>query len=331
VRYSLSFLVLDVRGLLECTQIFSSFEGSSIAPLVVVVLLPLVLFGAMMIISLCQVVFADFARDHRSSVEKERLLVQHHDDEASASSASVVEDLQEDEPALHHTPFVPSFQDRLVNIFLRLSYQAFFEITATLVLALHCVKDDFGGSWSAQWPWKACTSSFRSSTFPIVISFLILYGLGVPLLFIGTLWRNRSRKGRVRELRVRYFLSFIYENYRTSAEWFEATNLCRAILLALAAGLAPTEWRSLLISFVLLGSIFLLLVIRPYRADVELWIEVGALTILAITQTQLPVFLSLHRFRQGLFSIIVALNGAFVLITTVVLFHALFKVIVAKR
>ncbi len=50
--------------------------------------------------------------------------------------------------------YTPTFQDHLVNTSLRIMYQSYFELVATLLLALHCKGEKFSATeYSAMFPW----------------------------------------------------------------------------------------------------------------------------------------------------------------------------------
>jgi hypothetical protein len=264
VSFSFEFTNLRLRGLLECTPLFAATLNDPRAPLLLVMLTPVVLFVIVAMSAWIQHLLEDCSHRNRLT---------HPDSE---------ELLAEDASAAVHCPSI-TLQDHLFNTFLRIVYVAYFELCVVSFESLKCSPDAVNPveSWSGMFPWLPCQHSVLA---PVAVPFLLLYTLGIPCLFAILLWRHRKKN----DAHVRYWLGFVYSNYREGREFYELIALLSRALLA-ACLVIPSPLTSSFVLLILMGLMTTQLVLQPYRSSLDGKLDLLACGAILLTHSQISV------------------------------------------
>jgi hypothetical protein len=118
-------------------------------------------------------------------------------------------------------------------------------------------------------PWIPCDSSASPSFRALMILgyiFLLLYLLGIPVLFGYLLLRNRRD---LQSPRVEAKIGFLYESYKHQVWWFEMIWLARRILLSIIIVLVPESsvFRTGGVITILIASAFIQRRWRPFASN----------------------------------------------------------------
>ncbi len=221
-----------------------------------------------------------------------------------------------------------SVRDLLVKTFLFVFYVGYFDLTNTIFSVFNCVMPDvdvstldFSGcnhaslsSYMQDKPWIYCSFSQTgpyTAMFILACIFLVVYVIGIPLLFAWLIYRNRAIIGNEEEGGTKEghgsgghlaYMNFLYDDYKSSFYWFELLWMGRRVILSVAVILLKEKnpFQPFLIIFVLSLSVAIELHLQPFRDRVENFLEICVLITLlysyggAVTSsldTAFPIFI----------------------------------------
>ncbi len=325
--FSLQFVNLNLRGLFACNGLLASFSSSVYADLWRLCLTPVFLFLLLLVLCWIQTLIEDAAREKQAKRKKEMVRPPEAPREFFNDSEEANLIPKSGEHVQEHADeelFIPTFQDRLLNLLFRILYTSYFEVCVFLLLSVKCVPDvlDTQLLFLFNFPWKPCSDRVWSISVP----FLVLYGLGIPFLFGMFLLRNNRDSPK-----TKYYLSFVFETYRSGRTWFELVAVTERLLLAVALVL-PNELVSMGVIALLLVFVLFRLLSKPFKSETDELFSVCSLVILAFTHSQIresPI--SSTQSSLALTVIVSLFNLGFVAAATVVLLKATVRILVNHR
>lgn len=165
-------------------------------------------------------------------------------------------------------------------MFLFICFTLFFEIVAACSEFFRC---DVLGYWEEE-AWITCNAStdYRYLVMLVLaIVFLVVYGIGIPVMFYVLLWRNRSHLwSHQNEFRF----GFLMENFKPEFYLFKLVWMSRRFLLALAfSAISSEEWRRFCIIAILLGSLTLQYWVQPFKLPAENALDMLCTLIIVLT------------------------------------------------
>lgn len=324
IVFSVQFLNLQLRGFLACFSRFSGLAQTTWAPSLLILLTPLGLFVVTGLIVFLHSVVSEFKQqDHGREQKSPAYLLM--DKEKSESESDRSEARTEE-----RRTFSPSLGDRLLSLFVRIMYQAYFEVCLVIFSSFKCSPDkvDVGTTYSEEFPWIECSSTHLHQVWGVAGPFLLLYVIGVPVLIVVLLWSHQRKESS----RSRFFLSFIEDNFRDGVLSYEFIWLVRRFLLALMVGVLPEELISLGVLVTLSVCIGVQFFLRPFMSPIENGLDIISLLVLGCTHGQIPIMRSLQEpaLRISLFVTVTVVNGLFLVILTAMLAFAAQKAFSTK-
>lgn len=186
----------------------------------------------------------------------------------------------------------------------------YFELTEGILKVFRCEKDEATElSYMESQPWVVCdvrdpTSPYRI-VFPLAIVGLIVYTIGIPILFFYLLFRHRHR---LHNPKVMSWLGMLYEEYQPHLWWFEMTMIARRVLIALLISTVPSEssWGSIGVMAVLMAAMATNIWFRAFVSDAENTVDLMAMCVLMITyiggvmQKERKLFHDLEGLRRNI-------------------------------
>jgi hypothetical protein len=94
-----------------------------------------------------------------------------------------------------------------------------------------------------------------------VVTMVLVYPIGVPLLFAVLLFRNRHR---LQETKTLVSMGFLYEAYNDNAWWFELVDTLHKLFLSSLLRFFPREYQMPVALCVVLAHTCVILIGRPY-------------------------------------------------------------------
>ncbi len=271
VFFGLQFVNLNLRGFFACNSVFSANSNNVTSELLLVLLTPMVLFFFFMLLAWVQTMLEDVTRAKKDKDQRLRDQGSKRNESSEDEEAALINS-GEDEP-LHDAP---KFQDRLLNLLLRIIYTAYFELCVVILGSLKCTPDMVSGElFMFFFPWLAC----ENRPWKIAVPFFVIYCIGVPIVFAILLLRPKSK-------RARYYLSFVFENFKRNRSWYELCALLEKLFLASCLTL-PDELMKSGILTVLFVFVVLRLILKPYKDKAESLINLVSSLLLALTQSQI--------------------------------------------
>eukprot|EP00892_Ulva_mutabilis_P007624 jgi/Ulvmu1/5233/UM022_0026.1 len=141
-----------------------------------------------------------------------------------------------------------------------------------------------GSYWALDTGLQCWQGEHRNLVLYVGIPGLLLWCIGVPLLFFGALWRERRK---LQHAAVRAYLGFLYIGYRHQHFYWEVVIIMRKILVVAITTLVHGTERSQLRLMLMLGIIWLALVmqvmLRPYAKNLLNRAEVVSLSATSAT------------------------------------------------
>jgi hypothetical protein len=326
IVFSVQFLNLQLRGFLACFSGFSRLAQTSWAPSLLILLTPLGLFLVTGLIVSFHSIISRFNQQDNGREQKSPAYLLMDTEEESEPESDRIEAKTEETRT-----FSPSLGDRLLSLFVRIMYQAYFEVCLVIFSSFKCSPDkvDVGTTYSEEFPWIACSSTHLHQVWSVAGPFLLLYVIGVPILIGVLLWSHQRKESA----RSRFFLSFIEENFRDGVLSYEVIWLIRRFLLALMVGILPEEFVSLGVVITLSACIGVQFFLRPFMSPIENGLDIISLLVLGCTHGQIPIMRSLQEpaLRISLFVTVTVVNGLFLVILTAMLAFAAQKAFSTKR
>lgn len=199
---------------------------------------------------------------------------------------------------------------------------------------MYCRELDPGKFWQNDYLNIPCWDTFHYRyVFIVALPSTIGWGVGVPMLCLLTLYRNRNRLGLV-EFKVRY--GFVYNGYEFSKYYWEFVIMYRKLLIiTIAVFLAniSTAVQALTAMSVLLAAFGLQQKHQPFALA-----EMNGLELRAILVASVTIYCGLYYMTSDLdpgsqvlmFVIVVTVNAYFVGLWVFRIFHAGLQVLKAK-
>jgi hypothetical protein len=309
VFFAFEFVNLTLRGFLPCNTLLAELGGTIWAPVVLLLVVPLGLFIAVAFTIWIQHLFYDCARRSKT-IKKDENHIQHEDDQSHSAQLTL--------------------QDHLLNVFLRILYQAYFEVCVIIFGSLRCMNDNIAKkSFSVLYPWMECNIS---AMIPVAVPFFVLYVIGIPVLFILLLRHYKK------DPHVQYWLGFFHENYRVGMTYYEiSTFVLRALLAASLVLSGPLV--SVGVICILLVTMGLQFILQPYAVEENMWnnndfdgrLNLASLAVILLTHSQISVISlllelgSLHNAEVlALTSLVSIINGVFFVLACIFLIRCIF-------
>jgi len=123
----------------------------------------------------------------------------------------------------------------------------YMPITVGMLMVLPCRESADGKSYLWAAPWIECTSSSATWIRLVVIGalFSVLYGLGVPLVFLVLMRNRKSQLKRLKALKIAevdgHWFQWFYAAYHDSCHWFEFAIMARRLAIAIIAIVPATS------------------------------------------------------------------------------------------
>jgi hypothetical protein len=154
--------------------------------------------------------------------------------------------------------------ESILRAVLFIAFASYISLTDEVLAVLPCENGHM-----VKYPWVAC--SWEDGTYAwLILSasfFLLIYILGIPIVFTFLLIRYRPVEDeQERQGSLAMSVKFLYEDYRVEMHYFEIVWMARRFLLVLAVTLIPamSPWQATLALSVLIVSIFLQTLCRPF-------------------------------------------------------------------
>jgi hypothetical protein len=191
----------------------------------------------------------------------------------------------------------------LIKSCLFIFYVGYFDLTNSIFSVFNCVEPydkvdtlNLTGcthpvvSYMEDKPWIYCSFVADVNTkypamFVTACVFLLVYVIGVPLLFAFLIYKNRRIIGPSEKHldggHVPY-MSFLYDDYKSSFYWFELLWMGRRVLLSIAVILLKegNPFQPFLVVLILSLSVAIELHLQPFRDRVENFLEICVLITL---------------------------------------------------
>jgi len=182
--------------------------------------------------------------------------------------------------SVKYTPQELLWRSAIISGILQVLYVTYFDLTAQVFKVLQpCNKEGY----MLAYPWVSCSwSGLHLTLLAIGVTFLIIYVVGVPLLFSIILFKfvrkDINKDPQLSEPAFR----FLHAAYKSKVYWFELLWIARRVLLSLLiAVLAGSIFQRAAIMSVLLGSLVIQLVLNPFKLPVDNFMDVvGVVSII---------------------------------------------------
>lgn len=185
----------------------------------------------------------------------------------------------------------------------------YFELTEGILKVFRCEEDAATEKFYMEsQPWVVCdihdhTSPYRV-VYPLAIAGLIVYTIGIPILFFYLLFHHRHR---LHSPKVMSWLGMLYEEYQPHLWWFEMTMIARRVIIAIIIAMVPSEseFGSVGIMIVLMAAMGTNIWFRAFVSDAENTVDLMAMCVMMITyiggvvQKEKKNFLSIEAYRRN--------------------------------
>lgn len=267
---------------IECMQFFrelSESVGREVAKLLIVITIPLLLAVTMIVtLGLRRMVYPK-VKECVAKVRPKKEM-----DSYLNSDDSFLDTYHGDVNSSKRETHDPSFYSEVASMTIFVGYATLVEVSASVLEALPCTPDPFTKEdFMSAAPAISCTSHEYQTLQKVAWPLFAVWVLGLPLFFGFLLFFNRKN---LKNHDTEEWLGLLYENYTHECWWWEMVWLLRRLLLAVAVSwFEESPWKNALISSLLVGSICLSFVFRPFQFPMENIFEVGITAVLLVTWT----------------------------------------------
>eukprot|EP01137_Pigoraptor_chileana_P028726 Opistho-2@12966 len=183
--------------------------------------------------------------------------------------------------------FRGQFRARWARVFLMILDLSYIPILFGIVNAFSCEADPLTGErFSRHYPWMSCDGSAYSSLQGIAIASIVVYVVGVPLLFVAALKATASPRFAAYHQRLVTVSGFYSEAYRPGCRYYEIVVLSKRIFFViLSSSNIGSYYTGVVFVFVVLATwVGLTTMLRPFHDPRMNRLETvsGYVTLLAI-------------------------------------------------
>ncbi|KYQ88353.1 leucine-rich repeat-containing protein (LRR) [Tieghemostelium lacteum] len=136
-----------------------------------------------------------------------------------------------------------------------------------------CRYDDYtGNSYMSFFPYIQCNGSEYKRMFAVSAIAIVVYVIGIPLLFFGLLYHFRNR---LEDPAILHSIGSIYIDYRKSVYWFEVVTILRRFFMAVSLALIdPKSSFSVFVVLLVIGlSIITQIRFKPFVYKISNYAE----------------------------------------------------------